>query len=1479
MPQDIKTVKYGNHERKSFSKTTEVLPLPNLIEVQKHSYQMFLDEGIREVFEDFSPIDDMAGHFRLEFLGHRLDSAPKYSEAECRLRDATYASPLRITVRLTNKDTGLFMDQEVFMGDFPLMTDTGSFIINGAERVIVSQIVRSPGVYCSVELNKNGKPTYNTTAMPSRGAWLEIEHDSNNDILNVHIDRNRKLPITVLLRGILHNGTNRDSRSGNVIAELFEYDPVLALTFAKDDTVTDQESLVEIYKRLRPGEIPTEESVQKTLNDLLFDAKRYDLAKVGRYKFNKKLALSARIAGLTLGEDLEVKLTTYSKYTCLTAEQVAQIVNCEVVDEIKILDEQGATVTYKTSDADFAQKATGAYLDADVTIPLARTISAGTVLSEADAYDIQHSGINVIYTTQETHTLLLESETAQSVHDYEALLGKNLGCVVMTQSGVLTIAGNKIDASGRTLTDLPKATYEERKGEISVEEAAQIAFENGFNVYKSNGAPVIVLAKTCPRVKVIGNNTVDAKQFATAFDKRFAALNWAACGISEAVDVDVLREILAQENSIEYTETLIKERRDELVCKHITRQDIISAVNYNLNMKYGIGKPDDIDHLGNRRIRSVGELLQNQFRIGISRLERVIRERMAVQEVAKATPQSLINVRPVSSAIKEFFGSSQLSQFMDQTNPIAELTHKRKLSALGPGGLNRERATFEVRDVHYTHYGRMCPIETPEGQNIGLITSLAGYARINEYGFIEAPYRRVDKIHHTVTDFVEYLTADEEDKYIIGQANEPLDEHGYFANERITCRRREEILEFPREKVDYIDVSPRQLISVATSLIPFLENDDTNRALMGSNMQRQAVPLIKPEAPIVATGIEERIAVDSGVMVLASEDGVVLKAADDTITVQSDNGTLQTYRLKKFVRSNQGTCINQKVIVKKGDRVKKGQVLADGPSTDGGELALGRNILIGFMTWEGYNYEDAVLISERLVKEDAFTSIHIEEHEIECRETKLGPEEFTRDIPNVGDDALKDLDEDGVIRIGAEVRPGDILVGKVTPKGETDLTPEERLLRAIFSEKVREVRDTSLRVPNGEGGIVVDVKVFTRENKDELDPGVSKLVRVYIAQKRKISVGDKMAGRHGNKGVVSRVLPEEDMPFMEDGTSLQIVLNPLGVPSRMNIGQVLEVHLGLISKILGWKIATPVFDGATEAEIKRLFEENGMVNPETGKVDGKVKLYDGRTGEPFENRVTVGYMYYLKLIHLVDDKIHARSTGPYSLVTQQPLGGKAQFGGQRFGEMEVWALEAYGAANVLQEILTVKSDDVVGRVKTYESIVKGENIPDPGIPESFKVLIKELQSLALDVKVLSADKEEIIVRDSVDDEADYNEVMLAEQEERKQAMQQFKDEDEISLGDDATHGYEEGYEDDFSLDSLFDTDGEDDSALSGLFGDEKDDGLAIDDEENPDDDYNTDGLDSLLGALGDDDDEDADDDDDFDFDSDDDDDADDGKDD
>ena len=1270
MAQDIRTVKYGTHERKTFSKTKEVLPLPNLIEVQKDSYRAFVEEGLQEVFEDFSPIEDYAGHFRLEFLQHHLDPTPKYSEAECRLRDVTYASPLRINVRLTNKGTGEFVDQEVFMGDFPRMTDTGSFIVNGAERVIVSQLVRSPGVYCLVAPDKNGKMQYNTTAMPSRGAWLEFDHDATNDILYVHIDRNRKLPATVLLRAI---GLN----DNKTIAEVFDNDPTIFNTLAKDTTYDQISGLIEIYKRLRPGEIPTDESVKKTLDDLLFDNKRYDLAKVGRYKFNKKLCLAERIKGFALAKEV---VTPTAKY------------------------------------------------------------EEGTVLTSKQARDIQNSGINEVYV-----------------------------------------------------------------------------------IAKGNN------------VKVMGNGTVDIARYLSNKDSNYSTVDFRQLGITEMVNTAVLNEILEQGLSFEETLETIKANKDLLIPKHITREDILSTVNYNINLKHGIGSDDNIDHLGNRRVRSVGELLQNQFRIGISRLERVIRERMAIQEPGKATPQSLINVRPVSSAIKEFFGSSQLSQFMDQSNPIAELTHKRKLSALGPGGLNRDRATFEVRDVHYTHYGRMCPIETPEGQNIGLITSLAGYARINEYGFIEAPYRRVDKVNHTVTDEVVYLTADEEDKYIIGQANEPLDENGWFVNERVTCRRREEILEFPAEKVDFLDVSPRQLISVATSLIPFLENDDTNRALMGSNMQRQAVPLIKPEAPIVATGIEERIAYDSGVMTISEASGTVVKASDDQIIVQTKDGTLVSHTLKKFVRSNPGTCINQKILVKKGDIVEKGQVLADGPSTEGGELALGRNILIGFMTWEGYNYEDAVLISEKLVKEDAFTSIHIEEHEIETRETKLGPEEFTRDIPNVGEDALKDLDENGIIRVGAEVRPGDILVGKVTPKGETDLTPEERLLRAIFSEKAREVRDTSLRVPNGEGGIVVDVKVFTKENKDELDPGVNKLVRVYIAQKRKISVGDKMAGRHGNKGVVSRILPEEDMPFMEDGTPLQIVLNPLGVPSRMNIGQVLEVHLGLIAKMLGWKIATPVFDGATESEIRQLFEQNGMVNPKTGEVDGKVQLYDGRTGEPFENRVTVGYMYYLKLIHLVDDKIHARSIGPYSLVTQQPLGGKAQCGGQRFGEMEVWALEAYGAANVLQEMLTVKSDDVVGRVKTYESIVKGENIADPGVPESFKVLIKELQSLGLDIKVLSADNEEIVVRDASDDEADYNDIVMREKEKTKEQMQNFTEDDEINLGDISDEGFDFDKNDDFSLDSLFGDDEEDDKEddLDDLFG--KDDGLDDlfgDDDEN-----------------------------------------------
>jgi len=1241
MATGIRTVKYGIRERKTFSKIKEVLDVPNLIEVQKASYNAFVNEGIREVFDDFSPIVDFAGNFELHFLEHTLDTKSKYSERECRERDATYAAPLKLKVRLIRTDTGEMIDNEVFMGDFPLMTDTGSFIINGAERVVVSQLVRSPGVYADGDRDKNGNMQYDTTVIPNRGAWLEFVQDGNNNILSVHVDRNRKLPATVLLRSI---GIGTDDK----IAELFDNDETILKTCEKDSTKSEREGLIELYKRLRPGEIPTDESIKKQLHDLLFDSKRYDLARVGRYKFNKKLSLANRIMGFVSAEDI----TAFGK----------------------------------------------------------KIVSKGEVFTKELAYKVQHSGVNVVY----------------------------------------------VDIEGK-------------------------------------------------RVKVIGNGVVDMNHYMPLVNKAYKDIDFKQqCGINEYANLIELTAILDQKLSIDDTLKEIKENKEKLIPKHITREDIISTVSYNINLKYGLGNIDNIDHLGNRRVRSVGELLQNQFRIGIARLERVIRERMAIQEIDKATPQSLINVRPVTSAIKEFFGSSQLSQFMDQTNPIAELTHKRKLSALGPGGLNRDRATFDVRDVHHSHYGRMCPIETPEGQNIGLITSLASYARINEYGFIESPYRRIDREKHVVTDIVDYLPADEEDKYIVAQANEQLDEKGWFISERVTCRQRENIAGFPREAVDYMDVSPKQLISVATSLIPFLENDDTNRALMGSNMQRQAVPLLVPEQPIVATGIEHRIAYDSGVMVISKHAGTVTRVVGDEIIVTDKQNNEHSYPLKKFVRSNQGTCVNQRPIVKKGQKVEIGEILADGPATNGGELSLGRNILIGFMSWEGYNYEDAILISEKLVKEDVFTSIHIEEHEIETRDTKLGAEEFTRDIPNVGEEALKDLDEDGIIRIGAEVHPGDILVGKVTPKGETDLTPEERLLRAIFSEKAREVRDTSLRVLNGEGGIVVDVKVFTRENKDELDPGVNKLVRVYIAQKRKISVGDKMAGRHGNKGVISRILPEEDMPFMEDGTPLQIVLNPLGVPSRMNIGQVLEVHLGLVAKMLGWEVATPVFDGATEQDIKSLFEQNCMTNPETGKVDGKVVLYDGRTGMPFNNRVTVGYMYMLKLIHLVDDKIHARSIGPYSLVTQQPLGGKAQFGGQRFGEMEVWALEAYGAANVLQEILTVKSDDVVGRVKTYESIVKGENIADPGIPESFKVLIKELQSLALDVKVLSEDKEEIIVRDSSDDEADLMEVNLREQEEKREIMHTFSDLEKIDLGkDDEPFEFGDDEDKDFDIDDLF----------------------------------------------------------------------------
>ena len=1200
--RNIRTQRFGNTERKTFSRIKEVLDLPNLIEVQKNSYDAFVREGIREVFDDFSPIVDYSGRFELQFLEHALDFKSKYSENECRERDATYAAPLKIKVRLIRNDTGEIMDQEVFMGDFPLMTDNGSFIINGAERVVVSQLVRSPGVYAASELDKSGKRKYDTTVIPNRGAWLEFVHDANNNILYVHVDRNRKLPATVLLRAIGISGDDE-------IAALFDNDETILRTCEKDTSKNEREGLLELYKRLRPGEIPTEESIKKQLTDLLFDAKRYDLAKVGRYKFNKKLSLANRIMGY---RDHSTRYVTYT-----------------LAENLSV-------------DVDTAE--------GKKTIELGK---AGDEITEEKARAIQNSGVNVVY-------------------------------------------------------------------------------------IESNGQ----------KVKVIGNNTVDILYYLKLVNPEFAKYDFKALGINEYVNLTVLKDILAQNLPVDETVELISKSRDGLIPRHITREDIIATVSYNLNLKHGVGQVDNIDHLGNRRVRSVGELLQNQFRIGIARLERVIRERMAIQEIDKATPQSLINVRPVSSAIKEFFGSSQLSQFMDQSNPIAELTHKRKLSALGPGGLNRERATFDVRDVHYSHYGRMCPIETPEGQNIGLITSLASYARINEYGFIESPYRKVKKPEGIVTDDVTYMAADEEDKYVIAQASETLDENGKFIHQRVTCRIREDIREVDVSRVDYMDVSPKQLVSIATALIPFLENDDTNRALMGSNMQRQAVPLLRPEAPMIATGVEHKIAYDSGVLIIAKNDGIVKYVDADKIVVARPDGEDDTYYTSKFVRSNQSTCINQKPIVVSGQKVTKGMILADGPSTQNGELALGRNILIGFMSWEGYNYEDAVLISEQLVRDDVFTSIHIEEYESEARETRLGEEQITRDIPNLSEEALKNLDEDGIVRVGAEVRSGDILVGKVTPKGETELTPEERLLRAIFGDKAREVRDTSLRVPHGESGIVVDVKIFTRKNRDELAPGVNKQVRVYIAQKRKISVGDKMAGRHGNKGVVSRVLPKEDMPFMADGTPLQIVLNPLGVPSRMNIGQVLEVHLGLVAKMLDWKIATPVFDGASENDIKQLLQENGL--PE----DGKIQLFDGRTGEPFENRVTVGYMYYLKLAHLVDDKIHARSTGPYSVVTQQPLGGKAQFGGQRFGEMEVWALYAYGAANILQEIITVKSDDVVGRVKTYENIVKGNNVSEPGIPESFKVLIKELQSLALDVKVLTEEHDEVKLRDFTEEDAD-----------------------------------------------------------------------------------------------------------------------------
>ena len=1177
---------YGKTLRKNFARHEEIVEMPNLLALQKKSYQWFLDTGLREVFSDVASISNYAGNLELSFIDYKMDEAPKYDVLECKARDATYAAPLKVSVRLYNKETGEIKEQEIFMGDFPLMTDSGTFVINGAERVVVSQLVRSPGIYYGKEIDlKTDLPLLTSTVIPYRGAWLEYETDAN-EMFWVRIDKNRKIPITELVRAI---GFKTDAE----ILELFGDDDRVAVTLEKDACKTYEEAMLEIYRKLRPGEPPTVEACETLINNLFFDPRRYDLSMVGRYKYNKKLSLWARIRGQKLSFPV-------------------------------------------------ADPRTGEIL-----------FDAGHIVTDEEAREMDAIGVNEV----------------------------------------------TIDVDGRTM-------------------------------------------------RVFSNHMVDLDRFVD-FDPV------AKCGIKERVRESVLKELLEQYSGEELKEA-IRDNADRLVPKHILVDDILASINYMNALAHGIVYKDDIDHLGNRRLRCVGELLQNQFRIGFSRMERVIRERMTIQDLDIVTPQSLINIRPVTAAIKEFFGSSPLSQFMDQTNPLAELTHKRRLSALGPGGLSRERANMEVRDVHYSHYGRMCPIETPEGPNIGLISYLATYARINEYGFIEAPFRKVDHETCRVTDEIEYMTADVEDQYIVGQAAEPVDENGCLVNQRITCRHRDEIVEVDRDRVDYIDISPRMMVSIATAMIPFLPNDDANRALMGANMQRQAVPLLRPEAPIVGTGMEHKICMDSEVVILAEGDGIVTKMDARAITVAYDNGETKEYKLTKFLRSNHGTCINQHPIVDVGERVhgrrlnengvwEDPTVLADGPATDQGEIALGRNILVGFMTWEGYNYEDAVLLNERLVREDYYTSIHLEEYELDARDTKLGPEEITRDIPNVGEDALKDLDERGIIRIGAEVHAGDILVGKVTPKGETDLTAEERLLRAIFGEKAREVRDTSLKVPHGESGIVVDAKVFSREAGDELGPGVNMVVRVYIAQRRKIQPGDKMAGRHGNKGVVSRILPQEDMPFMPDGTPLDIVLNPLGVPSRMNIGQVLEVHLGYAAKTLGYKVATPIFDGASYEDIREELIKAGL-DPE-----GKSWLYDGRTGERFDNKVTVGYVYFLKLHHLVDDKIHARSTGPYSLVTQQPLGGKAQFGGQRFGEMEVWALEAYGAAYTLQEILTVKSDDVTGRVRTYEAIVKGENIPQPGVPESFKVLIKELQSLCLDVRILDENGDEIELKDDEDD--------------------------------------------------------------------------------------------------------------------------------
>ena len=1194
---NVKDVQLGkNVVRKSFAKINEVLEMPNLIDIQKSSYKWFLDEGLREVFKDVS-IKDYNNTLELSFIDYRLDAEPKYTIAECKERDTTYAAPLRVTARLHNLETGEIKDSEVYMGDFPLMTPSGTFVINGAERVIVSQLVRSPGVYYAVEKDKVGKDLFKSTVIPNRGAWLEYEMDSN-DVVYVRIDKNRKIPITTFIRA-LGVGTNAE------IDEYFDNDPRLAATIMqKDSTTTTEEGLIEVYKKLRPGEPSTVDSAITHINNLFFDPRRYDLCRFGRYKYNKKLGVASRIAGFALARPV---------VNPLTGEIIAD---------------------------------------------------AGEMITKERAAEIESCGVTEVY--------------------------------------------------------------------ILVEKRETITSPTGEVTHKVDNV----------EVKVIGNGMVDISKYVN-FDAK-------PLGINEKVSFKVLKEILESASNDDDIARMVAERAEELIPKHIVLEDIMATISYFLNLCEGVGTIDDIDHLGNRRIRCVGELLQNQFRIGFSRMERVIRERMNIQsqDIEVVTPTALINIRPITAAIKEFFGSSPLSQFMDQTNPLAELTHKRRLSALGPGGLSRDRAGFEVRDVHYSHYGRMCPIETPEGPNIGLISYLASFAKINEYGFIEAPYRRVDKATGVVTDEVVYMTADVEDNYMVAQANEPLTPDNKFARAKVNGRYRDQIMEIDRENIDFMDVSPKMVVSVATAMIPFLENDDANRALMGANMQRQAVPLLVTENPIVGTGMEYKACVDSGVAVVCENPGVVERVDASEIVVREDSGEHKVYQLTKFKRSNSGTCTNQRPIVSKGERVERNQVIGDGPATCNGEISLGKNALIGFMTWEGYNYEDAVLLNEKLVRNDVYTSVHIEEYEIECRDTKLGPEEITKDIPGVGEDALKDLDENGIIRIGAEVRSGDILVGKVTPKGETELTAEERLLRAIFGEKAREVRDNSLRVPHGESGIIIDVKVFTPENCDELSPGVNMLVRCYIAQKRKISVGDKMAGRHGNKGVISRILSQEDMPFLEDGTPLDIVLNPLGVPSRMNIGQVLEVHLGMAAKKLGWKVMTPVFDGAHEEDIRECFKLAGMAE------DGKTTLYDGRTGEPFDNRVTVGIMYYLKLHHLVDDKIHARSVGPYSLVTQQPLGGKAQFGGQRFGEMEVWALEAYGAAYTLQEILTVKSDDTVGRVKTYEAIVKGQNVPKAGIPESFRVLVKELQSLALDVRVLDEQGEEIDLKQNFDDDND-----------------------------------------------------------------------------------------------------------------------------